>query len=229
MVYRRRRFYRRRFRRFGRRRASRRTRTIARVARRVVRRMAEPNRLVGSLLTDFGSCGVTWVWQRFNPAQGAASTSRTGRQCFLHGIRIHGTLAGAQTNSALDDATNQFRIHIGIWDPDVATPPLGTVGTQDLVIAGQEPRNSTGKMLHRTLFDKTYLLQVKARDSTGYIPVQRQVKIHLRFRRPIKMSWTDEAVANPNKFVYIQMCSDSAAIPSPGFISGYYTWDFKEA
>lgn len=226
MVYRRRRLYRRR--RFGRRRYSRRTKTIARVARRVVRRMAETNRLVGALNTGFGAVTTAWSWTRFAPAQGSASTSRIGRVCYLHGLTIHGTLAGGQSNSTLDDPTNQFRIHVGVWDPDVATPPCGTLGVQDLLIPGVEPRNLNASQLKRTLFDKTYLLQTKGRDSTGYLPVQRQIKIHLRFKKPIKMSWTDEATSYPNKYVYLQMVSDSIALPSPGFVSGYYIWTYKE-
>lgn len=220
MVYRRRRFVRR-----SRPARTRRVKTIARVARRVVRRMAELHRTTPANLTaSIGS--ITSSWNEIdlcdNIATGVDIGQRIGRKIAINSFYLDGVLQGGQSNLAADDAFNTVRFVLGLWRSQA---PCALSGLDIGSMINKSGYSATGGVsLIRKYRDFKVILASPGADSTGYLPAVRKVRIYVKFRRPITISFpATAATTTQSMFLILSVISDSVAIPNPGFISGRYT------
>lgn len=220
MVYRRRRFVRR-----ARPARTRRVKTIARVARRVVKRMAELHRTAPANLT--ASMGtITSIWNEIdlcdNIATGADVGQRLGRRIAINSFYLDGVLSGGQVNSNLDDAFNTVRFVLGLWRSQ------GPCAANSLDIGSMINKSgysaTGGVALIRKYRDFKVILASPGADSSGYLPAVRKVRIYVKFRRPINITFpATAATTTQSVFLILSVISDSVAVPNPGFISGRYT------
>ena len=84
---------------------------------------------------------------------------------------------------------------------------------------------NSGGLLLRKFIDRRISLVSPGKDSTGYMTAQRLVKIYYKFRKPIAI---DYSAATVNRNLVLSIVSDSSAVPSPGFTSGYVYLTFKD-
>lgn len=77
-----------------------------------------------------------------------------------------------------------------------------------------DPRYQSG--LFQILYDRTVILRVAAKDSTGYIPAAKLISINLPVNIPVEFSST--AIGAPvGKDIRMLAISDSSAVVHPGF------------
>lgn len=223
MVYRRRRFVRR-----ARPARTRRVKTIARVARRVVRRMAELHRTAPITLTSsIGSINSSWneIDLCSNIVIGTDVGNRIGRKIAINSFYLDGVLQGGQSNLATDDAFNTVRFVLGLWRSQT---PCALNGLDIGSMINKSGYGSTGGIsLVRKYRDFKIILSTPGADSTGYLPAVRKVRIYVKFRRPINITFPATSTTTiQSTYLILSVISDSVAIPNPGFISGRYslTW-----
>lgn len=235
MVYRRRRRFKRRFRRrFGRRGYKR----IKKVIRRTVNNMAETHSATLTLNTAFGSIGYTWQELLCFPSQGGLSTQIIGRRYEIIGFSLWGTLSGGQTNTVADDRYNVVRMVAAVFDGDTAgTAPgskwpnmsSGGAATPIRLKSPIWPNDGSTQWIRRKVKDKLWTLTSPGRDSTGYMPVLKNVSFKHRFKKPLIVNYCNESGGlKADKVLAIGVCSDSSAVPAPGFVNGTLTWYWKD-
>lgn len=223
MVFRRRSFVRR----TPRRRFVRSKRAVARTVARVVSRMSETKRTeVRRLSDDFFTIASGWSEKSYTTPtfipMGTSSLSRIGTKIMVTGIYLQGTLAGGQANSAVDDRVNTVRMILGLW---TSATPMASIGAPNPLDAPLMKNFNSGGLLLRKFVDKRISLVSPGRDSTGYITAQRLVKLYYRFKKPIMINYS---AATVNRHLVLSLVSDSSAVPSPGFTSGYVYLTFKD-
>ncbi len=155
--------------------------------------------------------GSTAVFYNFPSliATGTDMASRIGRLMQVTRVALDGVLLGGQTNSVADDAYNVVRVSVVEGEPalSVASPNHpGLLGPWD-------PRVQVGLM--DVLFDRTYVLQAPAKDSTGYIAAACPCQFDLRMSKVLE--YTGSSAASPrNRTLYLVIISDSVAVVNPG-------------
>ena len=182
---------------------------------------AEKKMNMFDLNTTFSSVGTTWVEQTWSPPFGSTAAARIGNKIAITELSFQGVLVGGQANLALDDNRNWFRIVLGIWK----NPSSTGVSTHSVLNLNSFP--SSMQIDHQTqptlvykVLDRTYTLSSPGKDSTGYLPPERYVTATHHFKKPVVVTY-DAMSAIPDKQWFLSMVSDSAAAPSPGFVSGY--------
>lgn len=236
MVYRRRKSFRRR--RFRRRFSSRRGyKRIRKTIRKTVINMAETHSANYSLSTIFSPITTTWLDTILFPSQGGQSTQVVGRRYEIIGFKLFGTLAGGQTNTALDDKYNIVRMMAGIFDGDSVAftstqrwPVLSQGLTTPVSLRNPVyPADGSTQPMRRKVKDKVVNLVPYGRDSTGYLPAIKNISFSHKFKKPIVVNYlNDGGTLRADKYLSIGMCSDSTGLPSPGFISGSLIWYWKD-
>jgi len=152
-------------------------------------------------------------------AAGSGVNQRIGSTIIPKAIRVLGTIVGGQSNSVSDDNRNVVRLSLILGV--VGTAPSGYTCNTIL-----DPRFTTGVV--RVLWDRVLVLQSPGKDSTGYMPSSKEVRVRVPIRvGPLLYSGT---AANTIKGQELYFCvvSDSSAIPNPGFVNGS-TLDFEFA
>lgn len=175
--------------------------------------------------TSFASISTNWSEVDLtNIGQGVTATTRVGQEIDLRGVRINGVMVGGQTNVALDDNRNIVRIVLALWDTKTATPCQTNGVTLSALLNNKVP---SGTGLIKKYMDRIITLNSPGRDSTGYMPAQRYIKIYKRLARKIKYSTTAGTTAQTK--LVLSMLSDSVAVPNPGFVSGDLSVYFDDA
>lgn len=144
-------------------------------------------------------------------AQGSDIVNRIGRRIRVKCIRWRGTLLGAQTNSVADDPYNAMRVTLIRCLP-------GTTFTSYTVNNAIDPRFNTSAGLLETMYDKTAVVSVFGKDSTGYVAVAQQWEFVVHCDVMIEYGATG-ASTPINQELVLYMVSDSGAVVNPGFAS----------
>jgi len=147
---------------------------------------------------------------------GFAQNTRSTNRIFIDFIRVTGNLVAGATNSVADDAYNTVRISLGLV---LSSGYL-------LASAGltQPVNNFTAEGLVKLGYDNIFRIGAVAKNSTGLIPEIRKVS----FTVPVNAVLCYSATPHPNLYVDLAMMSDSAAPPSPGFVSGFVEVHFHD-
>ncbi|AHH31478.1 putative capsid protein [Dragonfly larvae associated circular virus-8] len=192
---------------------------MKRIARRVVNSAIE-TKMIEASLGPFGSVTTTPSTGFFAPAAGTARDQRVGRVITPTYFKLRGLLHGAQSNVAVDDSHNIFRILLLVTDYD------WTYGTSIATNNYIDPGKGVHHKIKQVLYDRTMSLCSPGRDSTGYLAVQKEINIKASLRRMGKMVWDDSG--NPSKLLYLVMVSDSVISVNPGFTDGQYRFYYKD-
>jgi len=138
-------------------------------------------------------------------------SQRIGRRIRVTKVRFRGQLLGAQTNSIADDPYNTVRVTLIRCVP-------GTVFTSYTVSNAIDLRFSTSAGLLEVLYDRTVVLNVNAKDSTGYVAAAKEWEFIVDCN--IVIDYGSAAAAAPiNQELVLYAVSDSGAIANPGFSS----------
>ena len=196
------------------------TKKIAAQVNKAIVAKAEKKMNMFELNTSFSAVGTSWVELSYNPVFGSTATARVGNKIAITELSFQGVLVGGQSNLALDDNRNWFRIVLGIWkNPSSTGASTHTVLNLNSFPSSLQIDHQTQPTLLYKLYDRTFTLTSPGRDSTGYIPPQRMVTYTHHFKKPVVITW-DAMSSIPDKQWFLSMISDSAAAPNPGFVSG---------
>jgi len=176
-----------------------------------------------TLVGAFASVGTAGVPIRMSQiAQGLDFTDRIGRSIIIKSFRLDGQLVGGQTNSAVDEQRNVFRIALVEMNAGVALA-AATFNVESII----DPRYVPG--LKKVHFDQLISLASPGRDSTGYMPACRMVHIP-RIPMNVKIDYTSNVATSESGSVLWAWCiSDSNAVPNPGFESGAMLTEYVDA
>jgi len=179
------------------------------------------------LSNTWGSVSTNWVENAIEGGigQGEAGNERIGRSIQITEIELKGVLMNGVSNLITDDNRNLFRLVIGIWDNSTTPCQAVPVLMWEKVT---KALNSEGNIM-RILYDKTFSLCAVGRDSTGYLPMTRNVYYKKRFKPALKITWSDDTSDYPDKRLVVSMMSDSAAVSNPGFITGFLNLSYNDA
>lgn len=225
MPYRVRNFHR-RFRRVQRPRGIRRSaKFIRRVARSTMRRMSERHMLAPvALSTSFSSLPNTWTEVDLcdSITCGYDISQRIGRKISISSFSLEGVLHGGQSGVVADDRYNTVRFVLGLWRHN--TPCVTNAFTMDSLINKAGFSSTGGVSLVRKYRDFKVILTSPSPDTTGYMPALKKIKIFIKFRKPLVISFPSvSATSTQNTYFVLSMLSDSSLPPNPGFIAGSYT------
>lgn len=178
--------------------------------------MAEELRwYLAGLPAGWGSIGNTWA--EHDPLQlvsaGTDIQNRLGRQIYVERLELRGTLVGGQSNIVTDDAYNTFRIVIASYKGAIGPiTPLGTAG-----IPLHYPILQGLLTVEKVYYDKTIVVASPGRDSTGYMPASRYIRITVPIKR--LYNYSQNAASTGMDHLVISCISDSAGAPNPGWNS----------
>jgi len=148
-------------------------------------------------------------------AAGGGSYERAGPTARFTNLHIRGNLVGGQSNLVTDDARNVVRIIVcSVIKGSVFAPTVTSILTPFVFPA-----------LDRVYADKEVELHTTAVDSTGYIPAQKLVDMHVALNRVITYYGNLDSNETAHE-IRVYMVSDSAAVSNPGFESGFIRVDF---
>lgn len=194
--------------------------SLKKLVRKEIERDVEHKAVVFDLTGSLPSIGNVWnELVLANPAQGLTLSNRIGRKISIKTLEINGVLAGGQSESALDDAYNVLRVRIALYTGETVTPCTGVSLNSPI----RKDITPTGKYLIKTYMDKYIPLNVASTEKgggDGYAPMCKRFKYFKKFSKPIEMDYVSDLVV-PNKFLIMSCISNSAAVPSPGFVSGW--------
>lgn len=154
-------------------------------------------------------------------------SGRIGRRINLTSFYFDGILGGGQNNVALDDRVNVVRIVLGLWTRGLTTPCATNSFAMSSVINRAGYTVTGGASLIRKFRDFKVVLRSPGRDSTGYLPAIKRIRIYVKFKKPLQFIFANSGASNDvDKMFVLSMLSDSGAIPNPGFVSGswYLKW-----
>jgi hypothetical protein len=174
------------------------------------------------LTTTFSS--ISSSWSLYEPTNliriGTDFGFRLGRLVRVTSLMTKGMLVGGQVNLGTDDSRNIVRLVVALVGDGFDATKLSGVSL-DTPITNM---NVTGLM--RVYTDRLFNLSTFSRDTVGYVPAQRSVSVNSYINE--RVLYNDSLGGfSPVPKVVIFMRSDSAAVPSPGFVSGYIQIRFQ--
>lgn len=147
--------------------------------------------------------------------------NRIGRTIHLNSLEFSGQLCGGQANSVTDENRNVFRLSV-IECISGLTWSSGSYNVSTVL----DPRIFGGIM--RVLYDEVFTLVSPGRDTTGYLPAVVAVHRKVRLNKTVNFSLST-AVAPFPYTILIVACSDSGAVPHPGFTAGSAVTRYTDA
>jgi len=189
----------------------------------------EDKYLTDALATDFASVSTDWIEKNMAlPTQGVTNTQRVGAKIRVKSLEITGVLAGGADESLLDDAYNVMRCVIATYNAGVSTP----LGTAAVTIDEPIMVQTSSSTLKRKLLDKYIhfnVVSTEQGEGDGYTPQLKQFKYFKRFPKGLLITFSDSTVTYPNTRLIMSMISDSAAVPNPGFVHGFWKICYEDA
>ncbi len=180
----------------------------------------ELKRQTAALTDTWSSVGTTAVYSSVGTlGQGLEFNQRIGRRVKFNTLEIEGDLQGGQSNLATDDAYNSFRIIV--YRANVSWSAIPAMGVNDMV--GPEDNAA----IEDVLYDRLFLLVSQGRNSTGYLPVIKHVRISIPVKHIQTYSGTTSSTMS-GSVINIAMCSDSSAVTHPGFINGIWRLTYSD-
>lgn len=193
-------------------------RAVRSVVNRSIHRVIENKYLTYFPSTEFASVGTSWTLRiPFTPSTGTDIDDRIGRKATLRAFQFKGVLSGGQSNSIADDNSNVFRIVIGTC---ISGFSLAGFNVNSALLS-----TDTAGLLTK-LRDEVIPLTSPGPDSTGYMPVQRKVDIYIPMNMVV--TWDSTTGTDWNTNLFVACCSDSAAVPHPGFVQGIYRVTYED-
>jgi len=150
-------------------------------------------------------------------SQGTDFNVRIGRAIRIRAIRISGSLIGGQSNVALDEQRNSFRVVVGL----VNVGATFTFSVTDMF----DPRTRSG--LKKIYYDKTMLMLSPGRDSVGYMPSGRQIELRIPVNHEQLYTGSSGSTQTDDSLI-VSMVSDSSTTPNPGFVNGQLIIEFED-
>ncbi len=155
-------------------------------------------------------------------AQGNDTSNREGRAIYLTEVSLSGVLSGGQSNTAADDNHNVVRMVIFRGDPGLS---VATATGSWPINVPADVRFFPGAA--RVLHDRIIALPSPGRDSTGYLPATRNVKLRLPLNQRILFTGAAAGTVSSTT-IYVYFVSDSNLAPHPGFIQGEIVSTFAD-
>lgn len=204
-------------------------RTIKRYVTKAIDRNIEDKFSTNTMRFIMGSISNAWIEVCVNLwSQGTSTGTRVGRKVQIKSLFIYGTIAGGDSESALDDPYNNVRFVIGLYDGSAGATPLTTANMNiDSVI-----KRDSCRFLRRKYYDKYIVFNVASTEKgggDGYAPTIKKFRYYKRFKRPINVWFADDTNLYPSIRLVMSAISDSAAIPNPGFVNGYWVVKYQDA
>jgi hypothetical protein len=180
----------------------------------------EEVKLIANNLTTLGNLSTTTSDTNLSQliAGGTDLTQRLGRQIRIKEFQLSGVLRGGQTNSIADDAFNTVRMVLYVAEQGTAITGLQVSSLLDLRIYPG---------VNKVLFDRTYTLVVNSKDSTGYIPVLKELKIHQLMSHLQNYTGSAANTASGPQ-LHMAIVTDSSVPAYPVFTSGGYAIVFED-
>jgi len=157
-------------------------------------------------ITSIGSSCITGDLASVISVGADFTRNRLGRRIRAREVLIDGQIYGAQANSVADDATNAVRVTVSVARAGFA-PNWTCFSPIDV-------RIYTG--LVRVIYDKVFIINVNAKDSTGYILKAKRILERIAFDQVLDYTGT-AAAAPSDRSVFLTVVSDSSAVVNPGF------------
>lgn len=167
------------------------------------------------LSSPAGWSSIGNAWQEYDPFSqidvGNDYYQRGGRQIYCDRLEIRATLIGGQSNLATDEAYNAFRIVVASYKGGIgAITPLATAAQQL-----HWPISRNAAAVDRVYYDETYMLRSPGRNSTGFMPATKELRLSIPIGRVY--NFAGSLPATNFDHIVVSAISDSAAIPNPGF------------
>lgn len=159
---------------------------------------------------EFNVISTTWTeLNTTNIAQGLTVINRVGRQVKLKSLEIDMLIEKA-------DATNIFRVIIGLFSGQLTTP----LQTGAATISQAITRNTLNGLIKKYL--DRYIVCDGVKQSIAHF------KYFKKFTKPVYITWASDA-ANQDKKLFVSILSDSGAIAHPLSTAGRINLRFEDA
>lgn len=183
---------------------------VKKYVKREIKKNVENKMIVWNAAAQFNFLTTAWTELDVSAiGQGTGLIQRVGRQVKLQSLEI---------NMLLDrvDATQTFRVIIGLYSGQVVTP-LQTAGvTMNTVVT----RNNQNGLIKKYL-DKYIVCDATQRSIANF-------KYYKYYKRPIQITWAQDA-AQPDKKLIVSIISDSGAAAHPFSSYGRLVLRFEDA
>jgi hypothetical protein len=147
-------------------------------------------------------------------------SNRIGNMIEPIAFELQAVLAGGQTNTALDDPYNTVRIS-AVW----AAP--GSSFAAFSVSSILNERTFSG--VQSVVFDKLYTLVSPGKDTTGYMPCYKRIKINARLDPRHRICYTGPGTnTESGTTLLILYVSDSTISPHPGLQQGTGMFEYVD-
>lgn len=174
---------------------------------------------------------ISNAWQEYSLTtipQSVGKVGRVGNQIRIKSFYLTGVMVGGQSNNALDDNRDTLRLIVGLYEGKGGVTPLATAGNLINDIIRTDFNSAQGSLIKK-YYDRFIILPSMGKDSTGYMPSVRKIKIYKKFKKPLLIQWSSDATIYPNKNLILSIISDSVAAPSPGFTQGFCYITYEDA
>lgn len=177
------------------------------------------------LMNTMGFDSIGTAWREYDIlgqiVPGAGANARIGRRIEIRSCRFRGVLSGGAVGGGpVDDYYDNVRIMMYTMSQNktVATTPASTAG---FVI--NTPLNKLYMPgLGKVLYDQFIGITNQPWAANSAAPGMREIDVYHRFKKPVLCHFTGDLI-NTNQFqIFVSIVSDSAAVPHPGFGSGYF-------
>lgn len=172
----------------------------------------------------------TWVEVALcNPGQGTAKNQRIGTKIRIKSIEVNAVLSAGANQVVTDDAYNVFRMVVGRYTVQTATP-LATAGIT-LNDPIKKDWNNARSTLITKYMDRYIPLTVTSTEKgagDGYAPGLKLIKFYKRFKNLV-VTYNDDTINYPSSRLLMGFISDSAAVTNPGFVAGYTLVRYEDA
>jgi len=173
----------------------------------------------GTLATSVSTAGVNYDVCQFITVGTNFDSQRIGGVIEPIALAFDGCLMGGQSNVAGDDKYNQFRMV-------VVESTMAAIATfNPSIVSSVSPRSFPG--IKKVLYDQNFDMASPGPDSVGYMPPVR----HIKWSIPLtgKMMFSSPAAGTQTEYtILVSLVSDSAAAPSPGFVSSKITMFYRD-
>lgn len=175
---------------------------------------------------------VGTAWREYDvPGQitpSAAINGRIGRRIEIHSCRFRGVLVGGAIGAGpADEYYNNIRIMIYVMHQakaGAATTPAATAG---FVI--DTPLNKYYMPgLDKVLYDQLLGITNQPWAANSCSPGTRDIDFYHKFRKPLLVQYAGDVINSNQTQIFVSMVTDSAAVPHPGFTSGYMEISFYD-
>lgn len=205
-------------------------RNIKSYVNRTMAKVVEKKHIIKNMVSSFGSIPSTWIESDMSTTpQGDGVSEHVGRSLLLKSLEIRGVVNSSAVGNILDDGWNVLRVIVGLFDGSVSTP-LQTAGISFNDAYFKSVGGSAN--LIKKYMDRYIALPVtgvEKGNGDGYTPGMKTFKYYKKFKKPIKITYSDGTSNYPDRRLIVACISDSGSVPHPGFVAGYMVARYVDA